>query len=198
MALIKCPECGKEISDTVNKCVNCGYLLKTKRKINDKVIICGGVISVLVVLCIVFGFINKQKNPFLKFNCDMTKSQVRTECGEPYASGDSTIGITYDYYDEYEQSFLGYEGIFHINYVRGNNRITSVTWSPTEYIEDTDKFLQKIKDYFGKKYGNPKYDDGWSTWVSYIWKDDENTYSLIIRHDDAIEIVYEPEWIVRD
>lgn len=28
MALIKCPECGKEISDTVNRCINCGYEIK--------------------------------------------------------------------------------------------------------------------------------------------------------------------------
>ena len=25
MSLIKCPECGKEISSTVNKCIGCGY-----------------------------------------------------------------------------------------------------------------------------------------------------------------------------
>lgn len=30
MALIKCPECGKEISDTAKQCPNCGYMLKTK------------------------------------------------------------------------------------------------------------------------------------------------------------------------
>lgn len=28
MALIKCPECGKEISDTATACINCGYRLK--------------------------------------------------------------------------------------------------------------------------------------------------------------------------
>lgn len=32
MALIKCPECGKEISDSISSCPNCGYLLKTKKK----------------------------------------------------------------------------------------------------------------------------------------------------------------------
>lgn len=32
MALIKCPECGNEISDTADVCVNCGYLIKAKRK----------------------------------------------------------------------------------------------------------------------------------------------------------------------
>ena len=30
MALIKCPECGKEISDTAMNCPNCGYELKEK------------------------------------------------------------------------------------------------------------------------------------------------------------------------
>ena len=30
MALIKCPECGKEISDTAKSCPNCGYSLKVK------------------------------------------------------------------------------------------------------------------------------------------------------------------------
>lgn len=28
MALIKCPECGKEISDNAKNCINCGYVLK--------------------------------------------------------------------------------------------------------------------------------------------------------------------------
>lgn len=28
MALIKCPECGKEVSDKAEKCINCGYPLR--------------------------------------------------------------------------------------------------------------------------------------------------------------------------
>lgn len=35
MALIKCSECGKEISDTANSCPNCGYNIK-KEKLNEK------------------------------------------------------------------------------------------------------------------------------------------------------------------
>lgn len=27
MALIKCPECGKEVSDKATNCINCGYPL---------------------------------------------------------------------------------------------------------------------------------------------------------------------------
>lgn len=32
MALIKCPECGKEISDNANKCPNCGNSMYVKKK----------------------------------------------------------------------------------------------------------------------------------------------------------------------
>lgn len=31
MALIKCPECGKEVSDTCDKCIHCGYQLKKQK-----------------------------------------------------------------------------------------------------------------------------------------------------------------------
>lgn len=31
MALINCPECGKEISDQAETCPNCGIALKRKR-----------------------------------------------------------------------------------------------------------------------------------------------------------------------
>lgn len=34
MAIIKCPECGKEISDTCKKCIHCGYKVNAN-KIND-------------------------------------------------------------------------------------------------------------------------------------------------------------------
>lgn len=33
MALIKCPECGKEISDKAGKCPHCGYPIEEIEKI---------------------------------------------------------------------------------------------------------------------------------------------------------------------
>ena len=52
MALINCPECGKEISDEAKSCPNCGKPLKVKReiKINKKKL--GIVIGIIVVLTI--------------------------------------------------------------------------------------------------------------------------------------------------
>lgn len=51
MALIKCKECGKEISDMVKICPNCGY--REKKPINKKIFILVG--TLLIILCAVTG-----------------------------------------------------------------------------------------------------------------------------------------------
>ncbi|MCI6652769.1 MAG: zinc ribbon domain-containing protein [Ruminococcus sp.] len=49
MAIINCPECSKEISDTTKKCPHCGYSLKKKRKKMKKGIKIALITSVLVI-----------------------------------------------------------------------------------------------------------------------------------------------------
>ena len=41
MSLIKCPECGKEISDKSVQCIHCGYPLNNKTDISQDVIYAG-------------------------------------------------------------------------------------------------------------------------------------------------------------
>lgn len=53
MATIKCKECGKEISDTLNKCSNCGYPLKNNMK--NKRLIIGISFIVLGIISIIWG-----------------------------------------------------------------------------------------------------------------------------------------------
>jgi tRNA(Ile2) C34 agmatinyltransferase TiaS len=36
MALIKCPECGKDVSDKADKCINCGYPIKIRTIVNGQ------------------------------------------------------------------------------------------------------------------------------------------------------------------
>lgn len=61
MALIKCPECGKQVSNQLKKCNNCGYKLKQVDKKKVKMLsIIGVVILILTVVGIVVGInINK-------------------------------------------------------------------------------------------------------------------------------------------
>lgn len=49
MALINCPECNKEISDTTKSCPNCGY--RFKKQVNRNMIT-----SIVIILCIVLVF----------------------------------------------------------------------------------------------------------------------------------------------
>jgi len=66
MALITCPECGKEISDTSKVCVHCGYKIKKKMQLNDKFIGTSAIVCILIVALIytlVSGFTDKNKKP---------------------------------------------------------------------------------------------------------------------------------------
>ncbi|MEG1989988.1 MAG: zinc ribbon domain-containing protein [Clostridia bacterium] len=57
MAIIKCPECEKEISDTSKKCINCGYTFKRKIIINKKVAsIVSIVVGIIAVVLLILYF----------------------------------------------------------------------------------------------------------------------------------------------
>ncbi len=90
MALIKCPECGKEISDTAKNCIHCGYVLKeetnvapqqsiigvSKKRKSSKNFLVAGI--TLHLCCLTVSTINA----FLyAFNGDSTNSTniIRTE-----------------------------------------------------------------------------------------------------------------------
>lgn len=59
MALINCPECGKEISDSSGVCIHCGYVLENKvispkrDKKSNKYVILAGIVVTIVILCAV-------------------------------------------------------------------------------------------------------------------------------------------------
>lgn len=65
MALINCPECHKEISDTAKRCIYCGYKIKNpkSRKKTIKILSCiaGGIIIVLIVGFIIIDIQYKSK-----------------------------------------------------------------------------------------------------------------------------------------
>lgn len=93
MSLIKCPECNKEISSTIDKCIHCGFKIHQEQgnTINDRnkqisplAILLLIVSLVIAVTAIVFVF-NDINNTYKK-NMDtineMSKSKVSFNC--PY------------------------------------------------------------------------------------------------------------------
>lgn len=70
MALIQCPECGKEFSDTAKTCPNCGFRERYKSdKNNIKGFIFFGVIIIIVlfVLGIIGFFVHRKNLPVAKY-----------------------------------------------------------------------------------------------------------------------------------
>ena len=76
MALIKCPECEKEISDTVKKCPHCGYSLKKK---NNKNIIVKIIILVIAILLVIFIAQNVHNNNIQKKKAEEAAMQSAEE-----------------------------------------------------------------------------------------------------------------------
>ena len=66
MALIKCKECGKDISDQATSCPNCGAKMKNTNYI--RIII--GIVLIVIGLCLWVGGINISSNNdnYLKYN----------------------------------------------------------------------------------------------------------------------------------
>lgn len=77
MSMIKCPECGKEISDTADKCPNCGFQTKKKKPICLIIIaiICG-LIAVFVLLSAAKDLMASKK---LSDNSATIESSVKSE-----------------------------------------------------------------------------------------------------------------------
>lgn len=55
MALIKCPECGKEISNQSKVCIHCGYTLQSQKSnvSNKSSLVTKGIIAGLIILVVV-------------------------------------------------------------------------------------------------------------------------------------------------
>ena len=95
MALIKCPECKKDISDKAEVCPNCGYELKSANDSIgnsnlDKVISGNNLKYLLIIVVAAIGI-------FLVFN------MINKNSGMGYKSyTDSTLGITFNYPKNYD------------------------------------------------------------------------------------------------
>ena len=131
MALINCPECGKEISNTVKECIHCGCPLKDKKKISKKTII---IIIVLLMVAFMVVKLNSshtiQHTKLFEIMEYKQPSSIKEELGNGYEyksfdSGStcedyeditidglpcSLVEISYDY-GEYERVLIEVSGI---------------------------------------------------------------------------------------
>lgn len=93
MALIKCPECGKEISDKAKQCIHCGYPLENEtnctsnKKATWECAICGTICDSSSNICTLCGVEKKcgedirRKNPIKTGNTSAPKIPECPKCG---------------------------------------------------------------------------------------------------------------------
>lgn len=100
MAMINCPECGKEISDTVKSCIHCGYpIKKAKKEIPIKKIGIVTVISLIAIICIVMLILSNILNDAEKASVEEAENAI-TNIGEVQINSDSKIVTAEKLYDE--------------------------------------------------------------------------------------------------
>lgn len=182
MALVKCKECGKEISDSVKVCPNCGY--KEKKKVNNKIFIIGGI--VLVALCVIVGvsiFLNnkpltdKEKDAVacIKDYKSMLKNVDSLQVHdirwfEKFDKDDNNRRIVTVYFDSSGQNGFG-----------GNTRSVkrcvvhedgSVQYTGSSDDEDSDNFLEQVSAYvIEKEYPDLKNDDNAKISIDRVMKE---------------------------
>lgn len=124
MALIKCPECGKEISDKSEKCIHCGY--KHKEKICDTALLIKGIIGIAFVLLVVYVVYTLNNND-------------KTDDEYDY----SYIYDNYDYDSDYGNSYSDYSSKDDFSF--SNWSIKDGNINDTVYVEITNNTNQKLK-----------------------------------------------------
>lgn len=177
MALIKCPECGKDISDTCENCIYCGYPISKGKRINKKIFFGVGGLAIIVAFTVIaVSIINKQpphtiKNTKLMQLMEYTSSaEIKNDLGDDYehkvwntldSTSDEYENIIIDgkKYSKVEISYLS-NGDFERIYLDSDS-----IWTEEEYKILVKDFIEQYGDEYDYKEdeykGNATYDYSW-------------------------------------
>lgn len=160
MALIKCPECGKEISDKASKCQNCGYPLRKTSKHNKNIYMIIGVLGCIILISTYFIF--KKSNEELGYYNDI-----------PWGTNfDEVKNIIQEQYSEDEIMIMNKSESIHITTnkffdetVEDNRTIleckNGLNKVLISIIANNDIFFEKYKQKFSKLFGEYTIENGY-------------------------------------
>lgn len=174
MALIKCPECGNDVSDKAKKCPKCGYKLKRKIK-NDKrkVVLVITAIVIFAVLCGVGGYYgyNYYLAPKNYYNKAMglLEDENYEEAVEEFSSagGYKDASEKYDYYftlmnhynkamelledDRYEEAVEEFSSAGEYKDASEKINETKYEWAGDSSLEKSIELYRELGDYKDSK-----------------------------------------------
>ena len=209
MALINCPECGKEISDQAISCPNCGYRVaenivqskpfsaeEAKKKKKKIIYIVGAVVAFLVVI-VAMNVHTNTSNPFEKLDKGMSQSKVCELLGEPsYIREDQEFSILIDRYNN--KSLFGVNGTFEVWYKYNSREVDYAIWTKEipegKDFDDYNSQILEIKKGIAKICGNE------DNYMETEWEDVVgNRYRLKLYSDsdellpDSIQVWFDPK-----
>lgn len=164
MAMIKCPECGQEISDTSDKCIKCGYPIKSKKKVNKKLV--GGIlvfiVLAIIIVCTISVINKKTKHPDLMkvLNCSYVED-AKELLGDDYEFASSPTARFYSYTD-LELDGVVYDTVY-ITELKSDGSLYEIGFEFS--VEDLDVIDEYVKD-ISKSYGTCKESSNSYRWTT--------------------------------
>lgn len=182
MALIQCPECGKEISDKTKKCPDCGYPIKKRVRKQVKemsfsktILLVGVLLSIIIVMFLLLPQIENKKVEHMMEETDKN-IQLIMNC----------IGDMDDGYNE-EMEFFGLEGTITYSNTLSTwiDYTNTATWNP-DFGED----VEHLYDNMVLLYGEPD-ETGGSHWR---WQKDGDEYRIVLQQGNlGVKIIIQKE-----
>lgn len=200
MALIKCPECGKDVTDTASKCIHCGYMLKSKKskKVTLIVLVGGILISVISTLFVMthinFGDKLQYEELFELLECKQS-DEVKDILGNNYEHNIFDIGGGVSAIDSYKEAKVA--GLdcrrLYLDYDENNND-TLFTFDIVNIdSECKDAIIDEFIAYYGGNYiYSVDSNNGLGENYTYLWKNrgSNGSVSINIFADSDSENMY--------
>lgn len=211
MSLIKCPECGREISYYAEICPGCGkalksltkysnyeqYVLDKRNTINKKRIMGIAVIIVTIVIAVlIFTRLNPRDDGLFENHAwgtsysDLANDLEKNNGKTPSGDGSSNLYETIE-------NYYGMDGIeAGVVYQFGRTGLSSVkvflTFRSTQYT--ADDVLEMMKEKFNKMYGDGRALQSGMFILEYQtdWVTENSIISLVNYSDDMVVIDYNP------
>lgn len=150
MAMIKCPECEKEISDTAKLCPHCGYKIKSPLKKGKALHIILAMCAILVVALVTFWIGNKKPSAISDEAYEEAERAIKIV--DRYIDGEIDVnelcekldGITYSTDENEEYADDDYVGMCILGLQIDASGIKFGTVDTGELKESRDELAKKI------------------------------------------------------
>ena len=181
MALIKCPECGREITDQSKQCIHCGYDIKQSKNKKKPWIV---VIVVVAMIAFIIPALSKSDNieesrdsitPYLEY--------IGTSL-----SHDEKLSLPSELYNSMDNvAFMGMQGRITYGFKKLSTKkyVNYCSWSSIEEVSESEfqKMSEWLEQYFDGEARTEFMEYSKGTTYRYFWEDTQTELCVSYGHD---------------